>query len=477
MGDNDKLLKYSIIWSAAERFLSQAVQFIVSIVIARLLSPSDYGLIAMTAIFIGISQAFVESGFSTALIRKQDRSEIDESTVFYFNIIIGFIIYIILWLIAPLIADFYEIPILTSVTRIISLSIIFNSFQIVPRAILTSKADFKTQTFASFPATIISGFIGICMAYLGYGVWALVGQQIVYVFFVSIILWRLTGWHPRLCFSFQALNDLFGFSSKLLISGLIDTIWNNSYTLVIGKIFAARELGLYSRAYSLGYFPSINIANILQRGFFPILCKYQNNDLLLVEKYRSFLRQSVFVVTPLMLGIAALAAPIINILLTAKWIEAAPFLRILCFYFVLKPIVSINNNIYQVKGRSDLFLKLEVYKKIIAVIFLLGSIPFGVYGMCIGSVISEILSMFVNMFMASKIINLKVIKQIADIIPFFAIALLMYLITSIAIVYLPSNSIKLFVGMTVSISSYGIICSIFKIPEFQQLRSLFHIRK
>lgn len=474
---NNTLLKTSIIWSAAERFLSQAVQFVVSIVIARILSPSDYGLIAMTAIFIGISQTFVDSGFSTALVRKLNRSKIDESTVFYFNIIIGGVLYVILWFIAPLIAEFYKMPILVPITRIISLSIIFNSFQIVPRAILTSKADFKTQTFASFPATILSGVIGVGMAYLGYGVWALVGQQIVYGVITSVILWVLAGWRPSVCFSFQALMGFFGFSSKLLISALIDTIWNNSYTLVIGKFFAARELGLYSRAYTLGYFPSVNIASILQRGFFPILCRYQNDDSLLIDSYRRFLKQSVFIVTPLMFGIAALSNPIINILLTAKWIGAAVFLKILCFYFVIKPIVSINNNIYQVKGRSDLFLKLEIYKKIIAIIFLLGSIPFGVYGMCIGCVISEIISLFVNMFMASKIVDFKVSRQILDVLPFFIIATLMYFVISIIISFLQQDWIMLFVGVIVGIFSYGITCYIFRIPELKQLLYFLHIKR
>lgn len=470
-------VKSSVMWSTIERFSSQGVQFVVSIIIARLLMPADYGIIGMTAIFIGISQAFVDCGFSTALIRKQDRTEIDNSTIFFVNIIVGIILYILLWISAPLIAEFYSLPILVPITRAVSLTLFFNSLQIVPRAILTANADFKTQTYASLPATVVSGALGIYLAYNGYGVWALVWQQIISGVLISIILWILSKWHPILVFSFESLKELFRFSSNLLVSGLIDTIWNNSYTLVIGKFFAAKELGFYTRAYTLGYFPSVNIANVLQRGFFPILCRYQDDETVLVTNYRKFLKQSVYIVTPMMFGLAALADPVINLLLTSKWNASVPLLQILCMYFVLKPIVSINNNIYQVKGRSDMFLRLEIYKKLISIVFLISSIPFGVYWMCVASVVSELICTLINMSMASRIIKLSLHSQIIDILPFFIMSIIMFILIRIAVHFIPNHYLSLCFGILIGLTFYIMTSMVFKIPEFKQIIHLMHLQK
>lgn len=476
MSNLSKDLRSSVVWSTIERFSSQLIQFVVSIIIARLLVPSDYGIIAMTAIFIGVSQAFIDSGFSTALIRKQDRTQIDNSTIFYFNILIGAICYWILWISAPLIAKFYNQPILIPVVRVLTLSILINAFQIVPRAILTSNADFKRQTIASLPATFLSGFIGIWMAYQGYGVWALVIQQLCSGGINSILLCVMSKWRPSMVFSLNSIKELFPFSSKLLISGLIDTIWNNSYTLVIGKFFEAKQLGLYSRAYTLGYFPSVNLASTLQRGFFPILCKLQDNDLELVNLYRKFLKLSVYVVAPIMMGIAAISAPLINIILTPKWSGCIIYLQILCFYFILKPIVSINNNIYQVKGRSDIFLHLEIYKKIISLIFLVVSIPFGVIGMCVASVISECICTILNMFLASRIIPLTISQQIKDILPTLLISIVMLVLVQFSISFISGDLLKLVAGTLLGICFYILCGLLFKQPEmyllWQQLTRL-----
>jgi len=469
MQSRQKGLKSSIVWSLIERLSSQIVQFIISIIIARLLVPSDYGVIAMTAIFIGISQTFVDCGFTTALIRKQDCTAKDYSTVFWFNLVIGLVCYTLLFFCAPLIADFYKLPLIIPILRTLSITIIFSSLQVVERAILTSKADFKTQTYASLPATILSGLLGLYLAYCDFGVWSLVWQQLVSGLITTILLWTLSGWWPSFLFTFSSLKPLFSFSSKLLISGLIDTIWNNSYALVIGKLFTAKELGLYSRAYTLGYFPSINLSSILQRGLFPILCKLQDDDQKLVELYRKFLKLSMFIVTPLMFGMCALATPLINILLTPKWEAASIFLQILCFYFCFKPIVAINNNIYQVKGRSDLFLKLEVIKKVIVVFFLFSSIPFGVKGMCIASVIGECLCTFCNMKMASKIVPLPLYRQIRDIIPIIIISTLMLVSVFIVTHFVSQDYSKLLIGIPFGGISYLILSKMFRMNELSQL--------
>ena len=354
-----------IIWSTLERFSVQGIQFLVMIIMARMLTPDDYGLVGMLAVFIAVSQSLIDSGFSQALIRKQDRTETDNSTVFYFNIVVGFLLYGILFVAAPLIADFYNEPQLTAITRVIGLSVLFNSFVVVQRALLTIKIDFKTQAKAATAAAVISGIVGIWMAYSGYGVWAIVAQQLINLGINALALWILTSWRPRCTYSWQSFHQLFGFGSKLLASGLIDTIYQNIYLIIIGKLFSASDLGYYTRAHQFTDFPSSNLTGIIQRVTYPVLCSIQNEDERLANVYRRFLRISAFVIFPLMMGLAAVAKPLILILLKEQWLFTASLLSIICFQMMWYPVHAINLNLLKVKGRSDLFLKLEIYKKII----------------------------------------------------------------------------------------------------------------
>ncbi|MDE6085216.1 MAG: lipopolysaccharide biosynthesis protein, partial [Muribaculaceae bacterium] len=376
------------VWSSLERFSVQGIQFIVMILMARVLTPADYGMIGMITIFLAVSQSLIDSGFSQALIRKQNRSDIDNSTVFFFNVGVGIFLYGILFVCAPLISDFYSEPKLTSITRVIGLSLVFNSLVVVQRALLTINLDFKTQAKASLIAALISGIIGISMAYGGYGVWAIVFQQIINLSIVTILLWIYSKWKPIAAYSWASFKELFSFGSKLLAAGLIDTIYKNIYLIVIGKIFKASELGYYTRAHQFSDFASSNITGIFQRVSYPVLCTIQDNDAKLADVYRRILKTSAFVVFPLMMGLAALSKPVILAFLTEKWSFSATLLIPLCFSSMWYPIHSINLNLLQVKGRSDLFLRLEIMKKIIGVTILCITIPFGLLTMCWGAVVN-----------------------------------------------------------------------------------------
>ncbi|MDE6340273.1 MAG: lipopolysaccharide biosynthesis protein, partial [Muribaculaceae bacterium] len=307
------------VWSTIERFSVQGIQFVVMIIMARILTPADYGLVGMLAIFIAISQSLIDSGFSQALIRKQDRTEVDNSTVFYFNIGVGILLYFLLFFSAPFIALFYNEPQLIPITRVIGLSLVFNSFTVVQRAILTINLDFKTQAKASFIGAILSGAVGIYMAYTGFGVWSIVWQQITNLFIVTILLWILSQWKPIFAYSWESFMELFGFGSKLLISGLLETIFRNLYLIVIGKFFKVSDLGYYTRAHQFTDFASSNITGVFQRVTYPVLCTIQDDDASLSDVYRKLLKTSAFIVFPLMMGLAAVAEPMLISFLTEKW--------------------------------------------------------------------------------------------------------------------------------------------------------------
>lgn len=448
---------HGIIWSSAERFSVQSVTFLLQLIMARILSPEEYGIIGMLAIFIAVSQVFIDSGFSSALIQKHDRNETDYATVFYFNIAIGIILYFLLFLISPLVAKFYNTPILTNLTRVVALTILFNSLTVVQRAKLTISLDFKTQTKASLLSVVLSGIIGIWMAYSGYGVWAIAFQSASNTGFNMILLWWLLKWRPRNKFSQKSFRRLFSFGSKLLLSGILNTIYTNLFTLIIGKKFSKTELGNYTRADQFCQFPSSNLTGILQRVTFPILSELQNNNDDLRNVYRRFLRLAAFVIFPLMIGLAALSKPFILLALTEKWSGIIPLMQILCFSYLWYPIHAINLSLLQVKGRSDLFLRLEIIKKIIGISILLITIQIGVTAMCIGSAIGGIIGLIINTYYTGKLIQIGFIKQMQDVIPILFNSLIMGSIVY-GIGYIINNHWgQLIIGISVGIIYY--LCS------------------
>ena len=461
-----------LFWSSVERFSNQGVQFVFSIILARLLSPSDFGIIAMITIFFAVAQSFVDSGFSNALVRKTDRVEEDLSTCFYFNIGVGIIAYIVLFLIAPLVANFYNQPILSPIIRITGLGVILNSLCVVQQALFTIKIDFKSQAKITLSATVISGIVGILLAYQGYGIWALVWQGVVSSIVRMGLLWLMSKWRPRTGFSKSSFNYLFGYGSKLLASGLLDTIYNNIYPIVIGKFYTPAQLGNYSRALGWAQLPSANITSILQRVTFPVLSTIQDDTLRLQNSYRRLLKLSAFIVFPLMTGLAAIASPLVRVVLTAKWDGCVLYLQILCFALMLYPIHAINLNLLQVKGRSDLFLRLEIIKKIIGVVILIITIPLGITAMCLGMVFSSIICLIVNTYYTSRFIDVGLLTQLKDLRIILINSLVMgggiYILTS----FIDIEGLKLVMGIVIGFLLYFIESFYFSKAELQEVISL-----
>lgn len=461
-----------LFWSSVERFSNQGVQFVFSIILARLLSPSDYGIIAMVTIFFAVAQSFVDSGFSNALVRKADRTEEDLSTCFYFNIGVGIIAYIVLFLIAPLVANFYNQPILSPIIRITGLGVILNSLCVVQQALFTIKIDFKSQAKITLSATVISGIVGIILAYQGYGIWALVWQGVASSIVRMGLLWLMSKWRPRTGFSKSSFNYLFGYGSKLLASGLLDTIYNNIYPIVIGKFYNPAQLGNYSRALGWAQLPSANITSILQRVTFPVLSTIQDDTLRLQNSYRRLLKLSAFIVFPLMMGLAAMASPLIRVILTAKWDGCVLYLQILCFALMLYPIHAINLNLLQVKGRSDIFLRLEIIKKIIGVVILIITIPLGITAMCLGMVFSSIICLIVNTYYTSRFIDVGLLTQLKDLRIILINSLVMgggiYILTS----FIDVEGLKLVMGIVIGLLFYFIGSFYFSKAELQEVISL-----
>lgn len=458
-------------WSAIERFSVQGIQFVLTIIIARLVLPSEYGLIAMLGIFLAIAQTFVDSGFSNALIQKKDRTEVDFSTVFYFNILISLIIYGVLFAVSPYIASFYREPALTDVTRWVGLSLILNGLSVVQRAKLTVRVDFRTQAKASLVAVIVSGLIGVLLAYQGYGVWALVFQTLSSSFLNTLLLWTFAKWLPLWCFSWVSFKSLLSFGSKLLLSGLLHTIYIHLYSLVIGRRYSAMDVGFYNRSYQLAGFPSINIVGIITRAIYPVQCEMQDDDERLNASFIQYLRMSCYIIFPLMTVLGVLAEPLVRLLLTDKWLPSAELLSILCFAYMWYPVMVINNQILNVKGRSDYFLRAEIIKKVVAIGILCATLPFGVRILCWGIVLYNFLDMGIIIYYSRKVISTGYEEQVQNIIPFFLLSLGMGISIYLSQVFLDGGTLllRLALGCIVAFVIYILLGFIFRIREFQQV--------
>lgn len=461
-----------LLWSSVERFSNQGVQFLFSIILARLLAPEDYGIVAMVVIFFAIAQTFVDSGFSSAIVRKKDRTESDLSTCFYFNIFVGLGFYILLFLCSPFIADFYNQPILSPIVKISGLTVLINSLCIVQQAQFTIRIDFKTQAKVTLTSTVISGILGILLAYLGYGVWALVWQGVTGSFVRMILFWILSKWRPRESFSKDSFHYLFGYGSKLLASGLLDTTYNNIYPIVIGKFYSPAQLGNFSRAQGWASLPSSNITGVLQRVTFPVLTEMQDDDERLATNYRKLLRMSAFIVFPLMMLMAAIASPLIRVVITAKWDACVPYLQIICFAMMWYPIHAINLNLLQVKGRSDLFLRLEIIKKVVGVSVMCVTIPLGVTAMCFGMVFSSMIALFINTYYTGKLINVGYLTQMKDLLPIILISLLVSACAYASTWLFSTEWIKLFMAVVIGGIMYLILSIFFAKDEYIEVMNV-----
>lgn len=460
------------LWTGMERFWVQGVQFLVMLVVARILSPKDYGLIGMLAIFIHVSQSLVESGFSQALIRKKDRTELDNNTIFYFNIVMSLFIYAILYLIAPYVASFYNEPLLCPVMRVFSLVVIINSFNIVQRALFSIHLDFKKTAHAAMSSALISGVAAIYMAKKGFSVWTLVYQQIIFGIVSTTVLWYYSTWRPKWVYSWKSFKEMFAFGFNLLISGLIDTVYKNLYTIVIGKVFNATSLGYYSRADHYAQLPASNFNAVFLRVTYPVLCKMQDDENRLRENYRKLLRVSAFVIFPIMCGLAGAAYPSVVMLIGKKWAYASVLLVPICLAKMWYPIHAINLNLLKVKGRSDLFLNLEIIKKILGVIIIFASIPFGLLFMCYSQIVSSLIALSINTYYTGKMIHLGFWKQMKDISHILLTSLAMFAIIKVMNMGIDNLYLKFALDVIVGIVFYCGVAFLFRFKEIDDIQSL-----
>ncbi len=456
----------SVFWSGIERFSAQGIQFVMGLLIARILLPADYGLIAMLTIFIAVAQVFVDSGFGNALIQKQDRNQTDYSTAFYFNIGVAIAVYFIIWLIAPWVAIFYNEPLLTQVMRVVGLNIIINAFSIVHRARLTVELNFKLQALISLLSVSISGGIGIWMAYAGYGVWALAGQTLLNGFLGTLLLWVMSYWMPSFCFSTESFKKLFGFGSKLLLSGLLHTLYMNLYSLVIGKKYNVIDLGYYNRASSFPVVISGNLLSIISRVTYPIQCEMQDDNERLRASLFRLARMACYIIFPLMVGTLVLAKPMVALLLTEKWLPSVPLLQILSLAYMWEILMRMNYDILNVKGKTDYTLQSEIWKKMSAFGILFLTFPFGLKVMCWGLVLYSWVDLFIITHYTNKLIKVGLWMELKVIFPIILLSggmgLCVWLVSSLFSSYL----LQLVFGVTVGVIFYVFVSVLLHWDEF-----------
>lgn len=460
-------------WSSLQTGANQLIAFFISLVLARLLTPEDYGTVGVLGVFIAVSNIFVGSGLSLSLIRDKESTNVDYSTVFYYNIAVAVLCYIILYFAAPAISVFFHNPILTNILRVIALNIIICSFGAIQNIILSKNLNFKAYTKISVGVQLITGIIGIILAYTGFGVWTLVITGLLSSLLTTVLLWFKVSWHPDFCFSKTSFQKHFHFGSKLLISSLFDTFYKNIYQLVIGKKFSAIDLGYYTRANNFASLPMNSVLDVIGKVAFPLLSKIQDDDERLATAYRKIIRMVNFFVTPIMLGIISIAHPMVSVLITDKWLPCVPYLQVLCLVCLLYPIHALNLNLLQVKGKSNLFLKLEVIKKILGFGILCITVPFGILAMCLGSFAASLICLFINTYYTKKLIGFGLYEQIRDLIPVFALGIFMMTGSFLCQNLVESSIAKLIMGCTVGSVIY-ITGSVFgKFQEWRESISIF----
>lgn len=449
------------IWSTIDRVSVQGINFILSLIIARLLDPSDYGIIAMTTLFITLSNTFVDSGFANALVRKYDRTETDNSTVFYFNIVVGIVTYFLIWILSPYIANFYNMPLLSKVLRVAALTIPFYSFSIVQQAILTSNIDFKSQAKISVISALFSGIIGVILAYNGAGVWSLATQMVLASFLRMVLLWCYIKWVPTESFSRASFKDLFSFGSKLLLANIIVAVGNNVTSLILGKKFSSEQLGYYNRAEQIGYFPATNLTAILQRVTFPVFSKIQNDTETLRNNYLKVCDLTALLTFFTMGLLFVIAGPMIITFLTDKWESSVRLLRILIIGISWWPFFALNINLLQVIGLSKYVLIIECLKATINITAIFITLHWGVTAVCIALSITSFINSFIYCYFTKKVFAISWLNQFKIMIPYIIIATIAGGLSS-AIMEISDNQwIKLICASVLYVGIYGIAITIY----------------
>lgn len=462
----------NFIWRFAERCGAQGVTFIVSIILARLLDPSVYGTIALVTVFITILNVFVDSGLGNALIQKKDADDLDFSSVFYFNIVVGILLYIVVFLIAPWIAAFYEDMELTALLRVLGITLLIAAVKNIQQAYVSKTMQFKKFFWSTLGGTLGSAVVGIAMAYFGYGVWALIAQLLFNAAVDTVILWVTVKWRPGRMFSYKRLRELFGYGWKLLVSALIDTGYNNLRNLIIGKIYSKEDLSFYDKA---NRFPSLiilNINNSIDSVLFPSMSEKQESSETVKHMTRRAIQVSTYLMAPLMTGMAVCAEPMIRLLLTEKWMPCVSYLRIFCIVYMFYPIHTANLNAIKAMGRSDLFLKLEIIKKTVGMVLLLATMRISVMAMAYSLLLSSVISQFVNSWPNWKLLNYNYLEQLKDMLPGMLSAAFMGGCVW-GIQYLPLYDLPVLVIQVISGIFIYVLCSnLFKIKSYLYLKEM-----
>ena len=457
-------------WSAVDSVSSQGVTFLVGLVLARLLTPHEYGLIGYIMILVAVLNSIVDSGFSNALIRKKDAGETDYSTVFIFNLAVSLVMVAAMILVAGPFSRFFKEPQLVPLVRVMSVIVVINALALIQRTRLVKSVDFKTQTKASLTSSVASGAVGLAMAFCGLGVWSLVGQQISRQLINTVCLWILNKWKPTWQFSWSSFRELFGFGWKLLVSGLIDTVWKEIYQLVIGKFYSTSTLGQYTRGKQFSDIFSSNMTSIVQRVSYPVLSSIQDERERMKEGYRKIIRTTMLASFVLLFGLSAVAESLLTVLIGPQWKEAAHYLQIICFTASLYPLHAINLNMLQVQGRSDLFLKLEIVKKIIAVGPLSIGVFIGIDWMLWSSVVTSIINYWLNSSYSGTLIGYSTWTQIKDILPSFGVAAVMcicvFALTLLGLRPAWMLIVQLFTGAVIVTG----LCEAFRLPEYIEIK-------
>jgi len=467
-------------WTFIQQMSAQGIGFIISIVLARILLPEEFGLIALLGVFIAIGNTLVNSGLGLSLIRTKEVDDDDYSTVFYFNLGISLLVYAIVYFTAPFIANFYNQPPLTDIARVYSLTFVISSLSVVQNTRLNKAMNFKQLTIISIPSLIISGATGVILALNNFGVWSLVWSAIIKEAAHTLQLWWYSPWKPLLRFKTEKIKQHFKFGYKMTIAGVVDTLFKDIYTIVIGKFFDPMQVGFYNRAKTFSQLPINSLGNVLNKVTFPLFSKIQDDNEKLKNAYKKVMQMSVFLVAPTLLFMAVLATPLFRFLLTEKWLPAVPYFQILCVAGMLHPINSYNLNILTVKGKSDLYLKLSIIKKILILTVVIVVINWGIYGLLFGQLFISITGMFFNGYFSGRLINYPIFSQLKDIslllVISFISAGLIYYIDKVFLINYP-DIIRLLSGATLGITNYFLLSLLFKLAPYFELKSILLKKK
>ena len=466
--------KRGLYWQFLNQFSNYGIQFIIGIFMDRLLSPEDYGITALPAVFMAVAGIFAGAGFGTAMVRKPELTEEDLATSFYYSTAVGIICYIILFIASPWIADFYNAPVLTPLIRITAIGFIYGPIGTPQSIIFTRRLDFKTPTKIGAICKIISGIIGVTMALYGFGVWALAISGMVAGIIGLFMNWYVVRWYPKTGWSKESFKYLWGFGNKFMASQLLDTLYNNITPVFIGKYYSPADLGVYNRAENYAKLPSQNVHGVISNVTFPVLSKMQDDDEALAHNYRRMLKVTAFVVFPLMTLLAGIARPLILIMITSKWETCIILLQIICFSMMWWPIHAINLNLLLVKGRSDLFFRLEVIKKIWGIIILASTLPFGLVIFCAGKILSSLVSLFINTYYTGKLINCGYLTQLKDLSPTLFLSLLTFIVSIGCTFFFHNLWLQVIVGGILGIGTYLGLALLFRMQELQDVRYMLN---